>query len=1019
MVHFLIKRPIAVLMTLLAILIMGLLAIKFIPISLMPDIDVPEITIQISAENRSAREIEEGVVSKMRAELLMLTHLEEIESETSSGLAVIKLKFTHGTNIQYSFIEVNEKIDKTLPEGIDRPRVIKSSVTDLPIYYLNINQKLNARVQEVDHQQQEVTNFMRFTDELVKKRIEQIPEVALVDISGLVKSEILVLPHMNKLIALGISLDEIQNAITSRNKEIGNITVKDNQYQYSLRTNTKIKSVDEIQSIYINKDGILYQLKDLADIKLHTASRNGLVIFNGQESVSMAIIKKSDARIGDLKANIDNTIAAIEQEYPSVNFSITRDQTRLLKYAINNLTQSLIWGIFLAFLIMFLFLKDIRSALLIGISVPVSLVISLLFFQIFHISINIISLAGLILGMGLMIDNSIIVIDNITQYMEEGVSLEASCIKGANEISRPLFSSALTTCAVFIPLIFISGITGELFYDQAMAITIGLFVSLIVSILVLPVLYRLFHLKRRPRKNVNLFLKKLNFIKYEELYEKGFRGVMRNQKKTFGGFVFISLLAVLLFMVLPKSQMPELASSETLLNIDWNSPINAEENKKRTLDIIKNLNQPISTYNAFIGQQQFLLKKSVDAKPSQVTIYLKTNTPKGMVALKKEIANYIVLNYPSASSEYDDVDNIFSLIFAQDEPSLTIRLKDLENFQQKNLLNQMVEKVKKVVPEGTNITAIPWEEQILLVLNREKMMLYNITEKTLTSSLETAFGSSKILSIVSNQRLIPVLIGNRGQSVDEVLNKTLIQGKENSYFSLSEFVTRKKSWDLNVINAGKDGIYYPIHLNIDNSMEREITNSIKSVVASNPRFDVSFSGAIFKDRKLMKELGLILSITIILLYFILASQFESLWLPLIILLEIPLAIAGALLFLFLFDMSINLMSMIGIVVMSGIVINDSILKIDTVIQLQREGTNILKALLIAGQRRLKPILMTSLTTILALIPILFSNGLGSELQTPLVVALIGGMLIGTAVSLYFIPLTYYYLVKYKKKNVQY
>ena len=330
----------------------------------------------------------------------------------------------------------------------------------------------------------------------------------------------------------------------------------------------------------------------------------------------------------------------------------------------------------------------------------------------------------------------------------------------------------------------------------------------------------------------------------------------------------------------------------------------------------------------------------------------------------------------------------------------------------------MVDKVKDTLPNEVNIAAIPWEEQILLVSNREKMMLYNIPESTISSSLETAFGSSKILSIVSNQRLIPVLMGNQEQSVDEVLNTTLIQGTENSYFPLNEFVTRTKSWDLNVITAGKDGVYYPIDLQIEDSMEEETTRSIKSVVASNPRFDVSFSGSILKDRELMKELGLILSITLILLYFILASQFESLSLPLIILLEIPLAIAGALFFLYLFGMSINLMSMIGIVVMSGIVINDSILKIDTVIQLQREGTGILKALLIAGQRRLKPILMTSLTTILALSPILFSSGIGGELQAPLAVALIGGMLIGTLVSLYFIPLTYYYLVKNKKGNAQ-
>src|SRR5690606_9053687 len=214
-------------------------------------------------------------------------------------------------------------------------------------------------------------------------------------------------------------------------------------------------------------------------------------------------------RMGDLKKALNTLMEYLKQDYPNIDFSITRDQTKLLDYAINNLFQSLLWGMLLAFGIMFFFLKDVKSPLLIGFTIPVSIIVCLLFFQVFGISINIISLSGLILGIGLMIDNSIIVIDNITQFRERGYKLPKACVLGTTEVFKPLLSSVLTTCAVFLPLIFLSGISGALFYDQAMAITIGLFVSLLVSITLLPVLYRLFYLKESPKKGrMTRFLEK-------------------------------------------------------------------------------------------------------------------------------------------------------------------------------------------------------------------------------------------------------------------------------------------------------------------------------------------------------------------------------------------------------------------------------------------------------------------------------------------------------------------------------
>lgn len=1021
MVRFLLKRPVATLMTSLGILVLGILAVGYVPISLMPDIDIPEITVQVDGGNMSARELEDAIVRPLRSSLLQVAHLEDIKSETTNGASIIRLQFTHGTPVHFSFIEVNEKVDRAmanLPRELERPRVIKASATDIPVLYINLT-LLNETTLNIDGEvSQEFVDFNRFANQVIRKRIEQIPEVAMVDISGLVFPEILIVPDENKLIALGLGLGDLESAIQKEDHEIGSILLKDNQYQYNIRLGNTLTDINDLKNIQINTKDRIIQLKDLATISEQSQKRTGLVLSDGKEAVIMAIIKQSDARMDNLKEALYTTIEQMEKEYPEIDLHMTRDQTRLLDQSITNLGQSLFWGVLLAFMLMFLFLKDIISPVLIGINVPASLILCLLFFQLFGISINIISLSGLVLGTGLMIDNSIIVIDNIAQHRERGLFLFEACVKGVNEVSKPLLSSVLTTCAVFVPLIFLSGITGALFYDQAMAISIGLFTSLLVSITLLPVLYHLFHIKRGRFHKIGRFVEKLNPFQYERWYEKGLRFTMRNQYKVFGIVILLVIITAVLFITLPKRQMPELSHTETLFTIDWNEPINVEENKRRTIQLMDSLGITVAEYTAILGEQQFLLDKNSVAKSSQGTLYLHAQSEADL----KQAVNTLKVStrekYPNAITETKDVDNIFNLIFSNDTPPLTAKIRQIENMGtvQKESLKELLEKVQNLLP-NTNIAPIAWEEHIALLADTEKMMTYGVPISLLENTLKTALNEKEVFSIVDNQNFVPIVLGGTKRTISDIIEQTELRINDSTYLPVGQFIDQNRLEDLRTITAGKEGVYYPIDFSIEEKKEQETVQKIRSVVDHDSRFDVTFAGNLTKNRELIRELMLVLGVTLLLLYFILASQFESLTLPLIILLEIPLAMAGSFFFLYIFGMGIDLMSMIGIVVLSGITINDSILKIDTIIQLQREGNTLMRALLVAGQRRLKPILMTTLTTILALVPMLFTSGLGGELQAPLAVALIGGMLIGTLVSLYFIPICYYHLSKNKKHAV--
>jgi multidrug efflux pump subunit AcrB len=866
---------------------------------------------------------------------------------------------------------------------------------------------------------QEFVDFTRFANQVIKKRIEQVPEVAMVDISGIVTSEILIIPNVDKLLSLKLDLNDIESVIKSNNVSVENLTIKDYQYEYNIRLGNDIKTIKELKNLYVKKGSRIFQLKELAQIIEHPKKRKGLVLSEGKEAVTMAVIKQHDARIGNLKENLNTLLENLHKDYKNINFKVTRNQTKLLDYAISNLLQSLLWGIILSFLIMFLFFRSIKTPILIAIVVPISMVICILFFQLFKISINIISLSGLVLGIGLMIDNSIIVIDNITQYREQNYTLVKACVLGTNEVFKPLLSSALTTCAIFIPLIFISGISGALFFDQAMAISIGLFVSLLVSLTLLPVLFYLFNKNNKSKKGkISLFLEKINKVNYELIYEKGFRWVMRKQKISWLIIFLLLVCSILLYIKLPKAKMPELSKTEILLKIDWNQSISIQDNKERILKLINEVKDNLNENTALVGGQQFILDKQALAKTSETTFYFSCKSTIRLKETINKINGYLNNNYSEALYIYKEVDNIFTLIFSDNKPPLVAKLRNVSRLSdlKNNQLKEMWYQVQETLEESLKLKPIVWQESMILIVNKEKLMVYNVDEQKLVNGLKSAFGERVIFQISDNNSFVPVVLGAKQKSIQEILKETFVISKDSALINVKEFLHTSQIKNLKSIIGGKQGEYYPINLEIDDKDIKKVQKNIEKIVRKNKWYEVDFSGSFFENKELINELIFVLLISLILLYFILASQFESFLLPIIILMEVPIDIAGALLLLKIFSMSINLMSLIGIVVMSGIIINDSILKIDTIVQLQKQGYSLIKSLLVAGQRRLKPIMMTSLTTILALIPLLFYSGLGSELQAPLSVSLIGGMLLGTFISLYFIPLCYYYFAKYESRK---
>ena len=1027
MVRFLIQRPIAVCMAFLAFFLLGIVTYLNIPVSLLPDIAIPEITVQITGDNTSARELENTVVSTIRLQLLQIGKMRDIRTETRDGNAIIRLNFEYGANTDLAFIEVNEKIDaamNNIPREISRPRVIKASATDIPVFNLYLTLKDDVLFEPAN--QSAFLDLCEFAETVIRRRIEQLPQVAMVDMTGLINKQVLIMPYNNQLEISGITLSEIEAALVRHNVEPGSMVVRDGYYEYNIRFSSVLRTIEDIRNIYIRKNDKIFQLKELADIEIVPRKEKGMVLFNGKQAVELAVIKQADENMNRMEKELNETIAYFRDLYPGIDFSISQSQTELLDYTISNLQQNLLLAFIFVCLVSMFFMNDFKSPFIIGISMFISLIISLLFFYLFHVSMNVVSLTGLILALGMMIDNSIVVTDNIGQY-QKLLPLEDACVKGTNEVIAPILSASLTTIAVFIPLVFLSGIAGAIFYDQAFSVVVGLIASYLTGVMLLPVLYKLFFsMKSKPHFS---FLKKWipekkrdpgkSEIEWlERMYHHGVTWTFKHKTLSVVGMIASFPLCFLIFTVIPKEKMPEISQNELIVSVDWNENIHLEENKNRIQSFFQSIHAKTVEHSAMIGQQQYILNRDREWTSSEAELYVKTAQTHQLPELKKDIETYFLSHYPSAIVSFAPPGTVFEKIFSTDEPELTVEYYNKLRYQEPDandirLLENFFEQRTGEIPAG-----VSFQQQLNLQIDRERLLLYNVSIDEIYRTLQTSFKENQFANLRSYQQYLPIVLGNEDQNIQEVLDNTLIytlpDARSQTYqLPLSFFITVTPTEDIKTIVAGRNGEYVPLHF-YETDKVTEIMAAAKESIQHDNRWEIDFSGAFFSNRQMIAELFVILLISILLMYFILAAQFESFVQPLIVLLEIPLDIMAALGILYLLGHTLNLMSAIGLIVTCGIVINDSILKIDVINQLRKGGMELIGAIHEAGRRRLKAILMTALTSMVCMAPLLFSSGLGAELEKPLALATIGGMCVGTPISLFVIPLFYWLIYRNKQ-----
>ena len=1023
MLKTLIDRPVTVTMITLVVVVLGFVSIRLLPVSLIPEVDIPYITVQASSPDLSAREMDESVLKPLRQQLIQINGLEDIVSEARDGSGTVKLTFSHGSDISYLFIEVNEKIDRcmsSLPD-IARPKVLKASATDIPAFFLNITGEQageDAPSDELFPVSESFSNLSRFAGEVIIKRIEQLPEVAMADISGTVDDEILILPDQDKLRQIGMTMDEFEAWIKTVNITLGSLTIRDGEYRYNVKFDSRASSADDIASIWLKKDDRLLQVKDVARVVTHPAKRTGLVRSDGRDAVCLAVIKQSEAKMSDLKKSMNGLMEQFKADYPQLDFKITRDQTELLEYSISNLLQNIVMALLLACVVIFLFMRDFRSPALVALSMPVSLIFSMLCFYAAGLSLNIISLSGLLLGVGMMTDNTIVLVDNITGRWQRDGDLRQAVLKGTSEVMAPMLSSVLTTCAVFIPRVFLGGIAGAMFHDQAISVAVVLITSYLVTITVIPVFYYWWY-RGKDRFSPSRFLERVNFEAPLQRWDDRWMEWFIRHRGAAWWILGVSVAGtVACFIFMPKERLPEMTQTDTILKIEWNEHLALENNTSRIRQIESCLSGEVEQLTALVGSQKFVLGHSGDQGISEASVYIDCRNPRALEKVKKDVESLLMDSYPGAAFSFESSGNIFDMVFSSDEAVLTAKLRPLRADEMGvGPVRGIVSGIREALPEA-DVQDPAVKTDVLFVADPDLLALYDVNVSDLLQILRNSLNENRLFSIVQGSRSVPVVTGSNGGDLASILGGTFVEkeGDDGGTVRIpaSDLMRQTLAEDFKTIVAGAEGNYHPLDLEVASKDVRPSIEKVRKVVRDDGRFEVGFSGSWFSNRRMVGQMVLILLVAVTLLYLILASQFESLVQPLIILAEIVIDIFVALLVLWVCGVSINLMSMIGLVVITGIVINDSILKIDTVNRMRRAGESLERAVLEASSRRMKAIIMTSLTTILAVCPFLVRGSMGADLQYPMSLVIIAGMIVGTLVSLFVVPAFYYSIYNGRK-----
>ena len=1012
--EFSIRRPVTVLMASLIAIMLGAIAFIEIPVDLMPEVVYPTISIRAEYPGVAPEEMETLVVRPLEEAFSAAPGVEELSSMVSEGRVYVSVRFEYGSNMDEAANELRTRLDRRrsyLPEDMEPPTMYKYDSAQYPILYLTVSAS-NLDAKQLRH----------FVEKQLQYRMERAPGVAAFSIRGGLRREIHVDLDLKKLRALDLSIASVVQIVGRENVNRPVGPMDEGRFEVLLRTKGEYENLDQIRDVVVaTRGGVPVYLRDIATVEDSHEEETYLVSVDGNPAVRMYVYKQSGANTVDVSEALWTEVDGIHKDYPNIKIEKTRDSADFIKASIENVQSATLQGAGLAVLVLLFFLRSFSATMIIGVAIPISVIstFALMYFNGF--TLNTVSFGGLALGVGMLVDNAIVVLENIYRHREEGKDRYQAALTGSGEVATAITASTLTTIAVFVPVLFIGGMSAETFKQLAYVVSFALLCSLIVALTVAPAMCSRF--LRGKAADSGRGVQGWMARQYGAVIEWS----LSHRLVVVGGSLALLGVAAYLAPLIGVELQPEVDEGELRVDVELEPGTRVE-----ITDALMNRLQQLTREN-FPEIATVMLtsgggssgRDSNGGHLGEMRIQLTDRAGRERSAAEVASALRPMLQIePGMMVKTRISSGMFSRRGGDegsDRLAIQIRGHDLEAGMEyaKQVRDAMARIPGVAEPQ---ISQRPGMPEMLVLVDRPRAASMGLNVSEIADALETAIGGRRTSMFREGGDEYNILVRLREQDrlALNQIGAVPLSTPVGRTIPAESVVQLKRQEGPTFIQRIDQQRILTVTGSLDERDLGSVVADMESALRAIPRpdgFDIIFGGEYEEQQEAFRELTFASLLALALVYMVMASQFESLRDPFIILFSIPLAAIGVVLMLLVTETTFNMQAFLGVIVLVGVVVNNAIVLVDYMNLLRREyGMELREAVVTAGSRRLRPILMTTITTVLGLGPMALGVGEGAELQAPLARTVIGGLTTSTLITLVFIPVVYYTLEGFRRRR---
>nr|WP_300091594.1 efflux RND transporter permease subunit [Sedimentibacter sp.] len=997
---FSVKKPVTITMMILIVIVLGAISLSKLSIDLLPNIELPIAVVQTTYSGAGPEEVENLITVPMEQAVGTIENIDTITSYSNEGSSLLLMQFNFGTDMDEATLQMREKIDMIkgfLPDGTTSPIVMKIDLDSMPIVQLAISSKGSLQTTQ------------KLAEDVIQPRLERIEGTASADVSGGLEREVEIMLKEEMTKGYNLSQTYISGILQSENLNLSGGTVIKGSNELTVRTVGEFKDIEEIRNLNIPlPKGGTVRLSDIADVNFVNKDQSTVTKLNGQDVVQISVMKQSDGNTVSVAKDVVKELEKIQKEYPDLKIETVFNQADYINQSIDNLKSTAITGAILAVVILLIFLRSFKTTLVIALSIPISIITTFVLLYFAGITLNMMTIGGLALGVGMLVDNSIVVLENIYRHRSLGMDRITASVEGTNEVSMAVTASTLTTVAVFIPIVFTGGLAATIFKDFALTIVMALMSSLLVALTLVPMM--------------SSKLVSVRNLESEEEQEKKHGKIVTTYKRVLSWslrhrittvLAAIGIFAASIAMVASVGAEFFPATDEGQISINVSLPDGAEVSQvddtlKEVNELIKEIPEVKTVFTSAGSGGVMSLSSNSNSGSIMVMLTDLADRDRSVKEVSDEIRT-LLKDVPGAEISVTETSTM-SMNMSGGAISISIKGDDLDT------LKSIGEDFKDIIEnvDGTREVESSYEDgipQVQIIADRGIASQYGLTTAQIGSQVGSTLAGSTVTKFkVDGDELDVVLKGDNmyGQSMS-LLEMLPITTPSGGTIPLSEVadvqtakgpvrITRENQTRTLTVTGGVAGRDVQ-------SVSNDITKALADYEMPNG-YSYTFGGETEQIQETFADLFMVMIVAVVLVYMIIAAQFESLIQPLSIMFSVPLALSGGFIGLFVTGLPLNVIGLIGLIILVGIVVNNAIVLIDYVNNRRRNGEDRTSAIMKAGPIRIRPIMMTALTTILGLVPMALGIGEGAELTQSMGVVVIGGLSLSTVLTLVLVPVMY-------------